>query len=374
MTGTRTIDRQQQPVQGDMLHVEHEGGSAGEVVNLPARVATPQPMVSPRPVLQHFSFNEIMQMAEVIARSNLFGSTDPNAVATLCMVAHAEGQHPALVFRDYNIIQGRPSKTAEAMQRDFLLSGGRIEWHYLGDDKGDATFSHPQGGSQRIVWDIERAKAAQLWDKKNRDGSPGMWKRYPRAMFRSRVVSEGVRTIWPAATSGFYETQEVIDIVSDDEPQNVRMRREPTPEELEERRKNAEDYVDRQIEAVRGCPDFESFDALRRGQNKEVRALSRRQPDLYARLMTAYEERENEFNGYDPLTGLKRDDEQPAEGEPMDTYSVFERRLDACRNPKEVGAVERDWNKVKADQDEETVALVTEMFGRRRRSFQQGRR
>ena len=38
----------------------------------------------------------------------------------LMLVSYAEGRHPALAARDYDIIQGRPAKKSEAMLRDFL--------------------------------------------------------------------------------------------------------------------------------------------------------------------------------------------------------------------------------------------------------------
>jgi hypothetical protein len=78
-------------------------------------------------------------------RAGYSARNDPNAVLTLCLLAQAEGQHPAVVFRDYHIIQGKPAKKAEAMLRDFIASGGKVEWHALTDDLADATFSHPSG-------------------------------------------------------------------------------------------------------------------------------------------------------------------------------------------------------------------------------------
>jgi hypothetical protein len=36
-----------------------------------------------------------------------------------------------------------------------------------------------------------------------------MYKKYPRQMLRSRVISEGIRTVYPGATSGLYEEGEV---------------------------------------------------------------------------------------------------------------------------------------------------------------------
>ena len=40
-------------------------------------------------------------------------------------------------------------------------------------------------------------------------GKKDMYAKFPRQMLRSRVVSEGVRTLWPLATSGMYVESEV---------------------------------------------------------------------------------------------------------------------------------------------------------------------
>ncbi len=150
------------------------------------------------------AFGEVERLAQSIARSKLFGIQTPEQAITLMMISQAEGRHPALAARDYDIIQGRPAKKAEAMQRDFMDAGGKIEWHALSDEMADATFSHPQGGTVRITWDHKRAGAAGI-------GGKDMWKKYPRQMLRSRTVSEGVRTVWPMATSGCYVPEEVRD-------------------------------------------------------------------------------------------------------------------------------------------------------------------
>jgi hypothetical protein len=145
--------------------------------------------------------SDVERVANAIAKGGLFGSRDPNAVLTLCLLAQAEGQHPAVVFRDYHIISGKPAKKAEAMLRDFINAGGKVEWHQLDDACADATFTHPAGAA-RISWDHERATKAQLAGNQ-------MYKKYPRQMLRSRVISEGIRTVYPGATSGLYEEGEV---------------------------------------------------------------------------------------------------------------------------------------------------------------------
>jgi hypothetical protein len=153
---------------------------------------------------------DVERVALAIAKGGLFGSTDPNAVLTLCLLAQAEGQHPAVVFRDYHIIKGKPAKKADAMLRDFVTAGGKVDWHTLDDTIADATFSHPYGGTVRIDWTMDRARTAGL--------ATDMWRKYPRQMLRSRVISEGVRTVYPGATSGLYEVGEVQDIVGESGP------------------------------------------------------------------------------------------------------------------------------------------------------------
>lgn len=150
-------------------------------------------------------YNDMKAMARSIAESKLFGMQNETQVLALMAVAQAEGKHPAIVARDYDIIQGRPAKKSDAMLRDFIASGGKVEWHQLDDAKADATFSHPSGGAVRITWDMKRAGVAGL---KSKD----MYKKYPRQMLRARTVSEGVRTVYPAATSGLYVPEEVREV------------------------------------------------------------------------------------------------------------------------------------------------------------------
>lgn len=169
-------------------------------------------LVPVSPAAMNMTVGDVEKVASAIAKGGLFGSRDPYAVLTLCLLAQAEGQHPAVVFRDYHIISGKPAKKAEAMLRDFVSAGGKVEWHELTDQIADATFSHPQGGIARISWDHKRATTAGI-------AGNAMYKKYPRQMLRSRTVSEGVRTIYPGATSGLYVPEEVSGFEHAETPQ-----------------------------------------------------------------------------------------------------------------------------------------------------------
>jgi hypothetical protein len=153
---------------------------------------------------------DMQTLAVAIAESQLFGIKTPEQALVLMAIAQAEGRHPVEAARDYDIINNRPAKKAEAMLRDFIQAGGKVQWHSLTDELADATFTHPQTGEVRIDWDMKRAQTAF--------GKKDMYTKFPRQMLRSRVVSEGVRTLWPLATSGMYVPEEQADIPAHNGP------------------------------------------------------------------------------------------------------------------------------------------------------------
>jgi hypothetical protein len=154
---------------------------------------------------QLITVDQIQTMANAVVKSQLFGMKTVEQATALMLIAQAEGYHPALAARDYHIIQGRPTLKAETMMARFQQQGGKVDWKTLTDEEVTATFSHPSGGSATITWTFEQARKAGLTNKDN-------WKNYPRAMLRARVVSEGIRTVFPGVVLGVYTPEEVQDI------------------------------------------------------------------------------------------------------------------------------------------------------------------
>ena len=150
-------------------------------------------------------FQDMQSMAVAIAKSGLFGMKSENEVLALMAVAQAEGLHPATAARDFHIIQGRPALKADAMLARFQNAGGKVEWTIYTDAAVTGVFSHPNGGSVSIEWTIEQAQRIGLV-------KPGSgWQKFPRAMLRSRCISEGIRTVFPGSVTGFYSPEEVQD-------------------------------------------------------------------------------------------------------------------------------------------------------------------
>lgn len=148
--------------------------------------------------------DSVWKMAQSVAASGLFGMKDPNQAMALMLIAQAEGMHPALAARDYHVIQGRPALKADAMLARFQAAGGKVEWKIYTDEIVSAVMSHPSGGAVTIQWTIEMATRAGLTKNPT-------WRQYPRQMLRARVISEGIRTVFPGVAVGVYTPEEVSD-------------------------------------------------------------------------------------------------------------------------------------------------------------------
>jgi hypothetical protein len=145
---------------------------------------------------------EMQEMAKIGVESNFFGIKKPTEALALMLIAQSEGKHPATVFSQYHVIQGRPALKSDAMLARFQQAGGKVEWHTHTNEKVSATFIHPQGGSLTVDWDMQRAKEAGLTGKDN-------YKKFPRQMLRARVISEAVRAVYPGVLQGMYTPEEV---------------------------------------------------------------------------------------------------------------------------------------------------------------------
>jgi hypothetical protein len=149
--------------------------------------------------------SEIERMAASVAKSGLFGMKTPEQAMALMLIAQAEGMHPAKAVQEFHIINGRPALKADAMLARFQAAGGSVRWGTYTEQAVSGVFTHPQGGSVEIEWTYAMAERAGLTKNPT-------WRQYPRQMLRARVVSEGIRTVFPGVVVGAYTEEEAQDM------------------------------------------------------------------------------------------------------------------------------------------------------------------
>jgi len=161
-------------------------------------------------------FQTMERMAATVAKSGLYGMKTPEQALTLMLLSRAEGIDPMAAVRDYHIISGRPALKADTMLARFQAAGGKVDWKEYTDAKVIGVFSHPQGGTVTVDWDIARATRAGLAARET-------WKSYPRPLMRARCISEGVRACYPGVAIGTYTVEEAQDMEVDITPTGGRV-------------------------------------------------------------------------------------------------------------------------------------------------------
>lgn len=148
---------------------------------------------------------EILKMAEITAKSGLFGVKDATQAAALMLLCQAEQLHPMVACREYHVIQGRAALSSQAMLSRFLRSGGKQEILEATDTKATVKMSHNDGGTVTMTWTIEQAQKAGLAGKDN-------WKNYPRSMLMRRAQAEAIRAIAPWVAGNMLTEAEAEDL------------------------------------------------------------------------------------------------------------------------------------------------------------------
>lgn len=207
------------------------------------------------------SVSDIERMAVAVAKSGLFGVRTVEQATALMLISQAEGMHPAIAARDYHVINGRPTLKADAMLARFQQAGGTVKWGKYTDAEVSATIAHPQGGSVEISWTMEMANRAGLTKNPT-------WRQYPRQMLRARVISEGIRTVFPGVAVGVYTPEEAADFDKKPEPAA------PSPAPAEPKDMGPAQIVDAAplvwddaeemlLEAIVSCDTIEDLENLR---------------------------------------------------------------------------------------------------------------
>jgi hypothetical protein len=256
--------------------------------------------------------SDIEKMANAIAKSNFFGMKTPEQAMALMFIAQAEGRHPATAAQEYHVIQGKPALKADAMLARFQAAGGKVEWLSYTDKEVTGKFSHAQGGSVEISWTIEMAHNAKLTGKDT-------WKQYPRQMLRARVISEGIRTVYPGVAVGMYTPEEVGDF--NDKPDMINVTPIPSAQSYDATtgeiapafrpsdpvRPYKDDYVVPAPIMPDGTLDFDEFTAdlegkldsaenlktvslLNRANAKTLKVMQVERPDLFDHIGSRFRE------------------------------------------------------------------------------------
>ena len=125
----------------------------------------------------------------------------PEAVAACILTGRELGLGPMTSLRGINVIDGSPSLTTELLGARMLAAGHSVEWLDVSDKQVSVRVTRGDGlSSAEVTWTLKDAERAGLLRKRN-------WQQYPRAMLRSRALSECAQLVCPDVSLGLNTEQ-----------------------------------------------------------------------------------------------------------------------------------------------------------------------
>jgi hypothetical protein len=213
------------------------------------------------------TWGDVEAMANHVAKSGMFGITNPAQAICMFAIAQSEGIDPLSVLKKYHFIENKPSMRADAMLAEFKKAGGGVIYHIRTDKIVAATYfedkkkitAQAEGEAKqrmRLILDLQmdemepsdrKEKYLELVDlnkegvqtivrtlddavkkgiTQGKNGMKNNWAQNPRAMLAARCDTEGIRIIMPGLIAGIMETSEAIDVA-----ETEKFHAEQSPEE-----------------------------------------------------------------------------------------------------------------------------------------------
>lgn len=152
------------------------------------------------------TWSVITQQAQVLFKSGMFPHLK-NVEQTIAVILKGAelGVGPMHALSSIYILGGKPCASAELMLSLVYKNchGAIINFVILTDDCCQIEAKRPGGIYQTFTFDKKDAERAGLLSK-------AVWRQYPRALMRSRAVSEMCRSLFPDAISGVSYTPEEV--------------------------------------------------------------------------------------------------------------------------------------------------------------------
>lgn len=171
---------------------------------------------------------QVAQLAQTMLASGFMPrgiNTEAKAIAVM-LTGREMGLGPMQSIRSINVIDAKPVVAADLQLALFKKSGGRSRFEQLDDMGAVLWLQHPNGDEHIESFTMKDAQAAQLLNKDN-------WKKHPRAMLRSRVITAALKSIGFESTTGIYDPEEIEHLAEPQQEErqqgNARMAAQHTP-------------------------------------------------------------------------------------------------------------------------------------------------
>lgn len=172
-------------------------------------------------VIQGQTWATIKEQSAILVNSGFLPSSIklPEQAMAIAIKGHEIGLPIMQSFAQISIIQGKPTLNAEGQLALIYKNcpGAIVNFIVLSNEECVIEAKRPGGKANTFRFTIEDARLAGLLGKDN-------WRKYPRAMLRSRCISEMARSLFPDAIAGMSYTPEELGAEVDEDGEIIEIK------------------------------------------------------------------------------------------------------------------------------------------------------
>jgi hypothetical protein len=150
------------------------------------------------------NWNQELDGARMLIKSGLLpqGLKSPEAALFVILTGRDLGLSPVQSLRSIHVIQGKIEVAADMQLGLFHRGGGKSHWKELSNERAVLELHAPWLTEPHVeTFGMEDAKRAGLGGDN--------WRKYPKAMLRSRAITAGLKSIGFDPTAGMYAPGEI---------------------------------------------------------------------------------------------------------------------------------------------------------------------
>jgi hypothetical protein len=155
------------------------------------------------PDRHEIGFAELLALAEHLVPTRFLPDhiKTPGQAVAIILTGRELGMGPMRAIRSLQLVKGKVVENADSQLSRFKSDGGRATWKELTEKKAVLVLRHPNGDEHTETFTIEDATRAGLTGGEN-------YKKYPKAMLRSRAITAGLKSVGWEGGAGVYDPEE----------------------------------------------------------------------------------------------------------------------------------------------------------------------
>lgn len=156
------------------------------------------------PALPAQSFGEMVAMGDKLVSTGFLPAhlRTGAQVAAVILTGRELGMEPMRAVRSLSLVKGKVVESADSQLARFKADGGRAQFKVLTESEAVLWLRHPNGDEHTESFTLADAKNAGLASNEN-------YRKFPKAMLRSRAITAGLKSVGWEGAVGNYDPDEL---------------------------------------------------------------------------------------------------------------------------------------------------------------------